>query len=45
MEVEILSRIEDKKINALNVLVQMQIKDYLSIANQILEKNELQRKR
>ncbi len=45
MEIKILSRIPDKKINALNVLIEIKIKDYLSIANQILTNNELQRKK
>lgn len=45
MEIKILSRIPDRKINALNVLVEIKIKDYLSIANQILTNNELQRKK
>lgn len=45
MEIKILSRIPDRKINALNVLIEIKIKDYLSIANQILDNNELQRKK
>lgn len=45
MEIKILSRIPDRKINALNVLIEIKIKDYLSIANQILTNNELQRKK
>ncbi|WP_152267099.1 hypothetical protein [Agriterribacter humi] len=45
MEIKILSRISDRKINALNVLIEIRIKDYLSIANQILTNNELQRKK
>jgi hypothetical protein len=45
MNITFLSRIPDYKINALNVLVQLPIKDYLSIASSIIDKNEMQRKR
>ncbi len=45
MEIKVLSRIPDRKINALNVLIEIKTKDYLSIANQILTNNELQRKK
>src|ERR1035437_8442900 len=45
MDIQILSRISDKKINAINVLVQMTVRDYLSIAGNIIENNEMQRKK
>lgn len=45
MDIKILSRITDRKINAVNVLIEIKIKDYLSIASQILTNNELQRKK
>jgi hypothetical protein len=42
---KILSRLTDKKINALNVLVEIRLKTYLTIANHIIDKNEMQRKK
>jgi hypothetical protein len=45
MEIEVKSKIPDEKIKAVNVLVELRIKDYLSIANQIIDKNDMQRKR
>lgn len=42
---EIKSKIFDKKINALNVLFEMSIKEYISLAENITEKNEFQRKK
>lgn len=42
---EIKSKILDKKINALNVLFEMSIKEYITLAENITEKNEFQRKK
>ncbi len=43
--INIKSRIVDNKINALNVLVEIQVQDYLEIAKEIMEENEYQRKK
>lgn len=43
--INIRSRIKDQKINAVNVLVEIPIKEYLPIAKEIIKKNDLQRKR
>ncbi len=45
MAISILSKISDNKINALNVLIQISVKEYLSIATDIIDKNEMQRKK
>lgn len=45
MNIKVLSKVTDKKISALNVLIEMSIKDYLSIATFIQDKNDLQRKK
>jgi hypothetical protein len=45
MEIHVLSRIVDKKINAINVLVEIRLSDYLAIAGYIVDKNEMQRKK
>lgn len=42
---KIISRITDKKIDALNVIVEMTIKEYMQIAKEIINKNEFQRRR
>ncbi len=42
---KIVSRIYDKKINALNVLIEMSIGEYIKVAKNITEKNEFQRKK
>ena len=41
---EILSRIEDKRINSWNIFVVITIGDYLNFAEDILENNDMQRK-
>lgn len=43
--IKVVSRIMDQRINALNVLVEISIEDYVSVAAEILKKNEFQRKR
>lgn len=40
-----ISILEDRKIKAHSVLIEMNIGDYIKIANRILKKNPLQRKR
>ncbi|MCI9019148.1 MAG: hypothetical protein HFH32_00030 [Eubacterium sp.] len=42
---EILSRIEDKRINSWNIFVVITIGDYLNFAEDILENNDMQRKK
>jgi len=42
---KICSVLEDKRINAKNILVEMPIKDYINLCQAIIEKNEFQRKR
>ena len=39
------SKIKDGRINATNVLLDMSIKEYLSVARDIIKNNEFQRKR
>lgn len=41
----ILSRIEDQRIDSWNVFVEITIKDYLSFAPDILNNNDMQRKK
>src|SRR5690554_8060869 len=45
MKINILSRILDKKINALNVLVELTMRDYVSLVDGIIDQNEMQRRR
>ncbi|QGY47247.1 hypothetical protein GM418_27360 [Maribellus comscasis] len=45
MRIDILSRINDEKIGALNVLAEILVKDYLRIAKHIIDDNEMQRKK
>lgn len=45
MEIGILSRIVDEKIEALNVLAEIKVGDYLQIAKYIISDNEMQRKK
>nr|WP_298789727.1 hypothetical protein [uncultured Allomuricauda sp.] len=45
MEINILSRIIDEKIEALNVLAEIKVEDYLEIAKYIIDDNEMQRKK
>jgi hypothetical protein len=42
---KVVSRIMDKRINAENVLFEVSVEEYVSVATEILEKNEFQRKR
>lgn len=42
---DIVSKIFDKRIKALNILLDMKIKEYLEFGEKILEKNDFQRKR
>lgn len=42
---EILNRLYDKRIKALNVLFEMSIEEYNQISSEIIEKNEFQRRR
>lgn len=42
---EILNKLYDKRIKALNVLVEMTIEDYYEISQEIIRKNEFQRRR
>lgn len=42
---EVKSRLEDLKINAVNVLVEIPIIEYVEIAREVLKNNELQRRR
>jgi len=41
----IVNKLFDERINAMNVLLQMSVKDYVSIGNGITAKNEFQRAR
>lgn len=45
MEIKILSFIPDHRIKATNVLIELSIGDYLSIANEIKDENDYQRKK
>ncbi|UCS92556.1 hypothetical protein KZP23_17950 [Echinicola marina] len=45
MNIDILSRIIDEKIEALNVLAEIKVGDYLQIAKYIIDDNEMQRKK
>lgn len=45
MTIAVLSKIADNKISAVNVLIEISIKDYLSIAQSIISNNEMQRKK
>src|SRR5689334_17120148 len=42
---KVVSRIIDKRINALNVLFEISVGQYVEVAAEILKKNEFQRKR
>ncbi len=41
----IVSKITDKRINSSNLLIELKIEEYLSFANELIDNNELQRKR
>ena len=45
MVMKLASKIKDGRINATNVLLDMSIKEYLSVARDIIKNNEFQRKR
>ncbi len=42
---KVLNKLHDKRINALNVLIEISIKDYYKISQEIIKKNEFQRRR
>lgn len=43
--IEIKSTLEDKKVNAKSILIEISIRDYLGLARQIVKSNEFQRRR
>lgn len=45
MGMKIISRLYDKKVNALNILVEIPILEYLKFAPDVLKRNEFQRRR
>ena len=42
---KVISKIEDKRINASNILIEMSIREYLELIEAVIHKNEFQRKR
>lgn len=42
---KVASKVKDGRINAVNVLLDMNIKEYLEVAGHIIKNNEFQRKR
>ncbi|MEK6983998.1 MAG: hypothetical protein AABX33_05470 [Nanoarchaeota archaeon] len=44
-KMKVISKFMDNRINARNYLIEIEIKEYLTLAKKILEKNEYQRKR
>lgn len=42
---KILNKLFDKRIQALNVLIEMSIEDYHKVSQEIIKKNEFQRRR
>ena len=42
---KIISRIKDERISAINILIEMSIRKYLDLIEEVIDKNEFQRKR
>ena len=42
---KIISRIKDERISAINILIEISIRKYLDLIEEVIDKNEFQRKR